>query len=335
MLNKVLDQLGITATKEISYIIELLKIAGNSDDYQKLISDNADSLFDYEQRSALLKLGMFNKQDFLMLIFSFSEGTGIESIAIGPTLQRLIDWGLVIDQTLFGNNAYVNYMWNHERINYCNYFNITDNILLGSSYVANKYQASVPAVSVKKNGDSHAGTGFLIRLNNSNNKSFILTAKHNVDPGENIVFDGLISNTGKPFKPINSEWILHQTLDLALLEVEHDSSHIPIYPLAIPLILSRTITLGYPAIATTDNCYLLAHGGELNAVVNTYYKEQRLIISNLVAPGNSGGPVLDETGLCLGIVVNSFETEHLGGVEKASSAIPATAIVDFVKPYFE
>ena len=106
----------------------------------------------------------------------------------------------------------------------------------------------------------------------------------------------------------------------------------PIFPVGTGRVLSRTITLGYPRIATTDAPYLLAHGGELNAVVSNYHGEKRLIISNVVAPGNSGGPVLDEAGLCVGMVVNAFETAHEGGVSVANAAIPSGAILDFIGP---
>jgi hypothetical protein len=98
------------------------------------------------------------------------------------------------------------------------------------------------------------------------------------------------------------------------MPVSCSESAVPIYPVGRGGVLTRTITLGYPRIATTDAPYLLAHGGELNAVVSNYYGEERLIISNAVAPGNSGGPVLDEAVLCIGMVINAFETTHDGGV---------------------
>jgi S1-C subfamily serine protease len=77
----------------------------------------------------------------------------------------------------------------------------------------------------------------------------------------------------------------------------------------------------------------LAHGGELNAIVSSYHGDQHLIISNLVAPGNSGGPVLDEAGVCVGMVVNSLETTHDGGISTANAAIPSSVVLDFITPF--
>jgi S1-C subfamily serine protease len=267
------------------------------------------------------------------LLHACGDGKGTGMAALMPLLRRLIEWGLVVDHSMFGSHAFVSHCWNRARISLFVNLQIVDNVILGPSYVARKYRGSLPAVYVRKGGNEHTGTGFLATDKFDGEKSVIVTAKHNVDPGEDITFVGLSEPEGNIFKPANSNWILHPDLDLALLEVECDGVAPPIFPIGSPSVLTRTITLGYPGIATTDSSYLLAHGGELNAIVNTYYGEDRLIISNVVAPGNSGGPVLDEAGLCLGIVVNSFETQHEGGTEKASSAIPAKHILDFIGPY--
>lgn len=117
------------------------------------------------------------------------------------------------------------------------------------------------------------------------------------------------------------------------MPVECSEAPTPIYPVGVARVLARTITLGYPLIATTDAPYLLAHGGELNAIVRNYKGEESLIISNLVAPGNSGGPVLDEAGLCVGMVVRALESKHEGGMSTANAALPSSAILEFIAPF--
>lgn len=251
-----------------------------------------------------------------------------------PFLNRLIEWGLIIDQSFFGPNAMVAYQWHHQRIHAFKSLNILDNVLFGVGYIAIKYRASVPAIIVSKGEDEYTGSGFVAAVDQNSKRHVVVTAKHNVDSADCISFKGFsgLGSENLHIKPGN-DWVLHPTLDLALVNVESTEPISPIFMMGDPSLLKRTITLGYPKIGTTDAPYLLAHGGELNAIVNTYYGETRLIISNAVAPGNSGGPVLDHAGLCLGIVVNSLETTHEGGVEKANSAIPATCIRDFIKPY--
>jgi S1-C subfamily serine protease len=333
MVGRLLDEIGANPPKEIRALIKLGGLAAQRGPYREFVSGNSSALPNFEARKLLLENGYFHAQDFLHLLHACGDGEGTNMSAVMPLLRRMIEWGLVVDQSVFGSNAVVNYRWNEARIAFFITLGIFDNILLGPSYVARKYRGSVPAVYVRRGEDEYTGTGFLATNSGDGRKCVIVTAKHNVDPEDGITFIGLSKPEGSIFNPINSKWILHPKLDLALLQVECDDTTAPIFPIGNPSVLTRTITLGYPGIATTDSSYLLAHGGELNAIVNTYHGEDRLIISNVVAPGNSGGPVLDEAGLCLGVVVNSLETRHEGGIEKANSAIPAKHVLDFISPY--
>lgn len=333
MVSRLLDEVGVNPPKEIRALIKLLKVAAQEGPYREFVNANSAELSNFHNRKALLESGYFDTQDFLQLLHACGDGQGTSTLALMPLFRRLIEWGLIVDQSIFGARAFVSHKWNSGRIGLFVTLRIVDNVLLGPSYVARKYRASVPAVFVRKGDDQHTGTGFLATSRGNGKKSVLVTAKHNVDPQEGITWLGMNEPEGSVFKPTGGEWILHPALDLALLEVECDEAIAPIFPIGTPSVLTRTITLGYPGIATTDSSYLLAHGGELNAIVNTYHGEDRLIISNVVAPGNSGGPVLDEAGLCLGVVVNSFETRHEGGIEKANSAIPAKHVLDFIGPY--
>lgn len=333
MVSRLLDEIGANPPKEIRALIKLLELAAQEGPYREFVNANSAVLPNFDKRKALLEMGYFDTQDFLHFLHACGDGEGTSTSALMPLFRRLIEWGLVVDQSMFGERAFVSHTWDKARIALFVTLRIVDNVLLGPSYVARKYRGSVPAVYVRRGEDEHTGTGFLATNRGDGKKCVIVTAKHNVDPREGITFLGLNEPEGTVYKPINSRWVLHPRLDLALLEVECDEAIAPIFPIGSPSVLTRTITLGYPGIATTDSSYLLAHGGELNAVVNTYHGEDRLIISNVVAPGNSGGPVLDEAGLCLGVVVNSFETKHQGGIEKANSAIPAKHVLDFIGPY--
>ncbi|OYW60013.1 MAG: hypothetical protein B7Z30_05240 [Rhizobiales bacterium 12-68-15] len=333
MVSRLLDEIGTNSPKEIRAFIKLFMWAGHEEAYREFVNANSSVLKKFEERKNMLEMGYFNAQDLLVLLHACGDGEGTNTSLVMPLLRRLIEWGLVLDQSMFGELAFFSHAWNMDRIAASMILRIVDNILLGPSYVARKYRGSVPAVYVRRGEDEHTGTGFLATSKLGGNKRVIVTAKHNVDPKEGITFLDLNEPEGNVFKPINRRWILHPRLDLALLEIQCDEAITPIFPIGSPSVLTRTITLGYPRIATTDLPYLLAHGGELNAIVNNYHGEERLIISNVVAPGNSGGPVLDEAGLCLGVVVNSFETKHEGGIEKASSAILAKQVFEFIDPY--
>jgi S1-C subfamily serine protease len=199
----------------------------------------------------------------------------------------------------------------------------------------NKYALSVPAIVVEKDGVERVGTGFLVH-NHYSGKHFdgigcIVTARHNVDPADKIKFLRFAGSASRSFEPTAGNWVLHPDRDIAMLPVKTDATLSPIFPIGMAAVLSRTISLGYPTISSTIQPYLLAHNGELNAVVESYLDhKQYLLISNDVSPGSSGGPVLDDAGLCIGMVVRALEGKYDDGASKANAAIPAKDIQEFI-----
>jgi S1-C subfamily serine protease len=330
MISKLLDTIAANPPAEVKALVELMGTAVVDDKYRQLVNDHLSASPEFQQRRNLLAAGHFSGMDFLQLIHACGGGRGTSLHVLTPLLGQLVDWMLVFDLGVAFPNAPVRYQWNKERIATFIALKILDNVLLGPSHAVQKYQQSVPAIFVKKGQDEFTGTGFLATNKANATKHVIVTAKHNVDPTEGITFSGFGSPDGVSYRTLAQAWILHPSVDLAAMPVECSEAPIPIYPVGEARVLARTITLGYPRIATAADTYLLAHGGELNAVVTGFDQQDYLIISNVVAPGNSGGPVLDESGICVGMVVHSFETKHEGGVSSANAAIPATAILNFI-----
>lgn len=333
MLGRLRDALAANPPPEINALINLMGTVAVDDRYRALIQQELKIFPDFAKRQPLLEGGHFLGTDLVQLVLASGDRSGVSVHVVGALLDRLIEWRLVLDSGLLVPNGFVRYQWNKPQIARFMLLRMLDNVLLGPTYVAQKYRQSVPPVFVTKGGDQFTGTGFLSTNRGDVQKFVIVTAKHNVDPADGISFDGFGPAEDVTYEPLAKEWVLHPTLDIALMPVSCSVSPVPIFPVGAAWPLSRTITLGYPRIATTDAPYLLAHGGELNAEVTTYHGEKRLIISNVVAPGNSGGPVLDESGLCVGMVVNAFETTHAGGLSTANAAIPSTAILEFIAPH--
>jgi V8-like Glu-specific endopeptidase len=330
MISKLLDTVGTSPPAEVTALIKLMETAVQDDKYRQLVNDHLSTSPQFQERKILLETGHFSGMDLLQLIHACGDGKGTRLPVLTPLVSQLVDWGLVSDSGVALPNALVRYNWHKERIARFTALNILDNVLLGPSYVAQKYRQSVPAIFVKKGQDELTGTGFLASNKINGTKHVIVTAKHNVDPTEGITFSGFGSPDGVTYRALAEAWMLHPSVDLAAMPVECSEAPISIYPVGEARILARTITLGYPRIATAADTYVLAHGGELNAVVTGFDKQDYLIISNVVAPGNSGGPVLDESGTCIGMVVRSFETVHEGGVSSANAALPAAAIFNFL-----
>jgi S1-C subfamily serine protease len=333
MIGKLKDWIAANPPWELQELIKLVGTVLIEDQYSALVKERLGRSPDFAKRERLLESGYFIGLDFARLVLGKRADNDMSLPTVGSLLEQLIEWMLVTDMGVLGPDTQVRYRWNKPQIALFNRLRILDNVLLGPTYVAQKYRQSVPAVFVQKHGDKYTGTGFLATNRGDAKKFVIATAKHNVDPADGITFIGFNSPEDVSYTSLAENWTLHPQLDIALMPVTCSGAAIPIYPVGDAGVLSRTITLGYPRIATTDGPYLLAHGGEVNAIVSSYYGERCLIISNVVAPGNSGGPVLNEAGLCVGMVVNSFETEHEGGVKStANAAIPSSAILEFIAP---
>jgi hypothetical protein len=330
-----LDQLiGMEPPKEATAFISLLRIVQDQEKYLALVAKTISKAPGYEARKPLVeKLGKFSGQELVMLLYECGGGAGTRLHIVSKLTERLIKWGLISDIGVWETLPGVKYGWDTKTIWECDKLNILDNILLGETYFIQKYRRSVLALIISKGGDEHIGTGFLVSDRGDNRRSIIVTAKHNVDSANGAKFLRFEGVDETELKLVEKNWRLHPDEDIAFAPVEHSSMLLPLNLRGEPSVLSRVVTLGYPRIATSDRPYLLAHAGELNAIVSTYHKERRMIISNIVAPGNSGGPVLDEIGLCVGMVVNAFETKHEGGTSSASSAILSSAIFEFAGQY--
>lgn len=335
LVSRLGDRIGANPPKEVSGLLELMNTYLDQAKYLDLVTKALGQSHKFASRKALLEIGHFSGKDLLQLVNYQINKSHTTVHLIGYLLHKLIEWELVFDAEVIGGNLLARFQWNKEKIRMCAALGILDNTLLGLSHLAGKYAHSVPPLFATKKGDQFTGTGFLTSSCSDTTRLAIITAKHNVDPSDGVDSVEVSSDGNFGYKPLESNWILHPTLDIAYMPVSCSKPVNPIFLIGGAGVLARIVTLGYPRISMSDGPYLLAHGGELNAIISTCHKEQRLIISNLVAPGNSGGPVLDEAGLCIGMVVNSMEVQHEGGISASSSAIPADAIWDFIAPYLE
>ncbi|NOJ40916.1 S1 family peptidase [Bradyrhizobium australiense] len=334
MLKRLSEQFAPDPPVEYGHLVKLLQIAASETDYQSLVTKTFSMTPEYERRKVLLLHGHFSRMDFIQLLHSAGDAKGTNIRSANELLRRLIEWSLVIDSD-FGFNQEHRFQWSRAAIALFGGLDLIDNVLLGRSHVVEKYSRSIPAIIVRKNGHERIGTGFLTvrggRIAPFLGEGIIVTAKHNVDPADGIDFVKFGDTDGVTYEARQSNWICHSTRDLAAMPVRVTGRAVPIHAMGQASVLSRTISLGYPTISQTDRAYLLAHNGELNAIVSSYLDKQKyLLISNTVAPGNSGGPVLDESGLCIGIVVQALEGQYDGGTSKANAAIPAADIQEFL-----
>ena len=74
-----------------------------------------------------------------------------------------------------------------------------------------------------------------------------------------------------------------------------------------PLITETVFTLGYPRVPLSRTPHLVMQRGEVTAEDVVLFSEHHVFLYSAVArPGNSGGPILAETGHVVGIVIEEL-----------------------------
>jgi len=181
-------------------------------------------------------------------------------------------------------------------------------LVLGNRFIMEKYQDSVVHLIVlKSNGTETGGTGFFVSP-----YRLLITAAHVVRDRKIVRVENrhLQVVCGQP----EVLWISEEPLDLAVLRC-------PSAPLTMPFRYNRQIEateldkvliFGYPPYAGHQVSLHFAPGEILSTPRQFIGDKKSLIISNAVAPGCSGGPVVNQHGLVVGVVSqeNKCETEE-------------------------
>ena len=108
MIAKLIDELALNPPPEIKAIFELLGRTIQDQPYRDLVQE-LKMFPNFEKRERLLNSGNFNGQDFIQLVHACGDGKGTSIQVITSFLQRLNEWGLVLDHGLLGGNLLVRY----------------------------------------------------------------------------------------------------------------------------------------------------------------------------------------------------------------------------------
>lgn len=199
------------------------------------------------------------------------------------------------------------------------------NLFAPPSALIERYAHAIVAIDVRtRSGTSSRGTGFL-GIAADGRAPRIYTCKHNVDPEAAIEIvavtaaDGTVLNYGLPH--------CHPTEDLAVLPLAGVDRPEPLFRFRDKVeVFDEVYTLGYPLVPCAETA-VVGHRGEVNGVANLYLGGSSiLLISNLVSPGNSGGPLLDRDGFCVGMSIKWLEGEWDGERARFSAALPASLV---------
>lgn len=256
-----------------------------------------------EAKQNRLKMGWLSDFDFIQLLAKYANKKEISiknnSLIVGAVFGKLRKYGIITDVGLPG---IAEFKITDGLMAYYRGLGVVENMVFGLTHMVERAKRSVPAVNVElPNGDIHCGSGILIKCGDSPDTGYhVLTNRHVVEgntlreiqtPEQSFELTGIPSLCGYADLaaiPIN------RTIPVPIIAVLQDVE-----------VLMPVIALGYPRVPTASAQFAMAHRGEVNGTVTTTNGEEFLAISCHVSPGNSGGPILTEIGLCVGIVTQS------------------------------
>lgn len=199
-------------------------------------------------------------------------------------------------------------------------------VILGLNYSDEKYSSAVVRIVLRKpDGSAVSGTGFFV----NDPPNHIVTNRHVVDGNTIVRIEDL---NGRPVREGELPKVLGpEDLDIAAIECPIPRDLVP------PRIdwtpnsvrpLDEVLVLGYPYVALHQPTLHHAKGkvGSRPRRLTGIGQEIResLIISDVAAPGCSGGPVISIKGMVAGVIVGEVgvEGENMGR-QIFVSAIPS------------
>jgi Trypsin-like peptidase domain len=149
--------------------------------------------------------------------------------------------------------------------------------------------------NVKITDDEGIGSGFFI------NENTIVTCKHvyyELNNEKMCVED----EEGKKYTILKAVPHPNKKIDIVKLITNEKFNHFT-YSIEEEVILTdRVIVFGYPPIPLSSKPFLLANLGEISSIVDNYLDgTDCIILSCILRPGNSGGPIINENGKLVGI----------------------------------
>ena len=173
---------------------------------------------------------------------------------------------------------------------------------LGPEFLHSVYShITVQITGLNTIGDVHAGTALAIAPN------WLLTCAH-------VITDMRINDEqsflGRLHRVVQT--LTHESVDVGLIQVEPDLSVIDSLAFREPVLSEALFTFGFPHVPLAREPALVMQRGEVTSTNVTLLDGRDVFLYSAIArPGNSGGPILSESGHVLGIVTEQLERQGM------------------------
>lgn len=170
---------------------------------------------------------------------------------------------------------------------------------LGQQFLPWAYRRGTYQITgVTQDGDVHAGTGIAIA------PRWLMTCAH-VLQDMTVDQHQTAANQGLDYRVVRK--LAHESVDVGLIEVDRDLPEVQGLNFRDPHVGERVYTFGFPRVPLSREATLVMQGGEVSVEKMTSLHGHELFLFSAIArPGNSGGPILSESGHAVGIVTQEL-----------------------------
>lgn len=277
-------------------------------------------------QQTFIQQGKFTLDDFAHYWCTVLQPGGglFKNVIVEELLRRMRDCHLLSRSEFLISRGIYHYELNTSLAEFLIKRDALENGVFEAGYLVEKYSKAVLNLSVTDaEGDLWGGTGFLL-----GKRDLVITNKHVVE--EDAHHRPRVFASGREIDVHSVK--LDESEDLAALLLSEKVDARPLFPFQDWHVLEEVLTMGYPRIPLAREAAMVAHRGEINGHVSTSHGE-RLIFSAKTAPGNSGGPLVNRSGLVVGIVAEDLQSKGAeeNRVQPYFAAIPCTRIAGFLQ----